>query len=146
MTLDEAMSLLNTFGADAGVRVELDDDGATLWVHTANEGAFSAKTVLTAALLVGGAVCKVQIAAEAQDAAAAATDLGAIRLRAAEFGLHVVGPHGGGGFLVLLEGDDQPPKLFHDLAAVDQLLNEASALHAQAQVRRLVDRLREATR
>lgn len=142
MRMDEALGLLNAFGQDVGVRVEVD--GETFWVHVPGDDAFAAKTVLAAALLVGGLVYKWQIAAEAQDAAVAANDLDTARRRAAEFGLHVIERHGGGGFLVLLEGDEQPPKLFHDLAAVDQLLNEASALHAQALVRHLVDRLREA--
>ncbi len=140
MTLDEAIRLLNAFGADRGIRVEVDAAGDGFRVHAPGEGA------TRAAMAVGSFTAQALASAQTETFAAIGADLDATRARAAVFGLHVLEPFSGAGLLVLWEGQEGPARRFPNLKAVEELLHEAATLHAQAQVRRLVDRLREATR
>lgn len=146
MTRDEALGLLNAFGADRGIRVEVDAAGDGFRVHAPGEGATRAANLLVAALAVGSFTAQALASAQTETFAAIGADLDAIRLRAAAFGLHIIEPFSGAGLLVLREGQEGPARRFPNLKAVEELLHEAATLHAQAQVRRLVERLREATR
>lgn len=146
MRHDEARDLLNCYGGDRGIWVEVDAAGAGYRVHGRGEGVTRAANLLVAALAVGSFTAQTLASAQTETFAAIGADLDATRARAAVFGLHVLEPFSGAGLLVLREGQEGPARRFPNLKAVEELLHEAATLHAQAQVRRLVDRLREATR